>query len=122
MRLEMCHRNPVVPSGRRVVVAEPVAKVIPPLAALRGARLEAEFARPGIETKVTAAEVDLRTRLVADDPASAVAIRPVQPAVEPPAKPVDEVLRIARRETAEPGLADVAAVITILILREEDVG
>ena len=120
--LEVAHRQPVVPAGGGVIIAEPVAEVVPPLAALRGAGFQAKLAGQRMKPEVVAAERDSRARLHADHVAAAVSVGAVQPAVEAPAEAVHKVLRVACLESGEPGLTDVTAAIAVVVAGVEDVG
>ena len=111
-----------MPAGSGVVVAEPVAEVVPPLTTLRGAGFETEFPGSWVKSEVVAAKRDPSARFYADNISAAVAIGSVQPAVEAPAEAVDQVLGVARLETGEPRLADIAAAVAIVVAGVEDVG
>ena len=111
-----------MPGPGAVVVAEPVAIDIAPLAVLGAPRLKFQRTAVRIKAEVVRAERHALAGLVADQIAAAVAIGAVEPAVEAEAEAIHQVLRIAVGEAAEPGLAAVANAIAIRVLGKQDLG
>lgn len=122
MRLHVAHGNVIVPAQGAVVVAVPVAVVVPPLAILGPARFQPELACVRMKAKIIGAQVDLTAGLHTGDLTPAVTIGSIEPAVQPPGKAVDQMLGIACCKTLEPRLALVAPAIPIRVPRIDDIG
>ena len=86
------------------------------------AALGLELARVGLEPEVAALDVHRLARLERADRAAAVAVGPVDPAVEAELEAVEPVLLVALGEPGEEDLAMVGLAVAVAILGVEDVG
>ena len=115
MFFQIAHRQVIVPADDAVVVAEPVAIIIPPLAILAASGLDLKLTGHGMKAEVIGGELDLFSCFLHHDVAAAVAVGTVEPAVESPAETIDEMLRIAGGETGEPCFTLIALAIAIRV-------
>ena len=109
----------IVPAGLGVVQTEPVPPVVPIAAVLRGTGLRIH--QPFVHTDAKVASVDVRylTGLYRSDFSATPAVGHVHPVVQPPARMIDEQLRVADIEPGKQGLPKIGPAIAVGILGVE---
>ena len=110
-----------MPHRRRVVATEPVPPVVAVATVLRAPRLRLQRSSVGPDAQIPPADIDFLAGLHRFDHAIAVAVRDVNPLIEPPAQTVGAVLLVALTKTAVEHFAVLGDTIAIAVFRIDQI-